>query len=191
MMRRLFFELRYLLGRPRWDTGITPPELIEHLETHPPGRALDVGCGSGTNAIEMARRGWQVIGVDFSSLAVRRARRKARAASLPLEFQRQDATRLEGVRGPFDLILDIGCFHSLSPSDRGRYVGAVAQRLKPGGTLLLYAMVEGPPGGPGHGLDETSLAQILSPRLEMERAVRGEDHGRISAWFTFHRRDAA
>ena len=47
-MRRIFFELRYLLGDVPWDTGVSPPELLDFLDRHPPGRALDLGCGTGT-----------------------------------------------------------------------------------------------------------------------------------------------
>ena len=73
MIRNLLFELRYLLGDTPWDTEISPPELINFLETHPPGRALDLGCGTGTNALTISSYGWEVIAVDASHLAIRRA----------------------------------------------------------------------------------------------------------------------
>ena len=75
---RSWYERAYRRGdSSRWDTGITPPELLALLETLEPGTALDLGCGTGTNAIELASRGWFVTGVDFSSLAIDNARRKA------------------------------------------------------------------------------------------------------------------
>jgi 2-polyprenyl-3-methyl-5-hydroxy-6-metoxy-1,4-benzoquinol methylase len=77
MMQRWFFELRYLFRRTPWDTGITPPEVVAFLDRTPPGRALDLGGGTGTNAVEMARRGWEVTAIDFSSRAVLAARRRA------------------------------------------------------------------------------------------------------------------
>ncbi len=70
--------------QPRWDTGISPPELIAFLESHPASRALDLGCGTGTNAITMAGYGWQVTGVDFVGRAIRAGRRKAKAAASKL-----------------------------------------------------------------------------------------------------------
>ena len=70
MIAGIWWNLSYIFGRPRWDTGITPPELVELVESGqvPPGRALDIGCGRGTNAIYLAQRGFQVVGTDLSGL---------------------------------------------------------------------------------------------------------------------------
>ena len=83
-MRNWSFDLRYLLDQPPWDTEITPPEVVELVEGEgpSPGRALDLGCGTGTNCVYLARHGWEVVGVDFSVLAIRPARRKARRAGV-------------------------------------------------------------------------------------------------------------
>ncbi|MCK7512216.1 MAG: methyltransferase domain-containing protein [Desulfobacterales bacterium] len=68
------FEWRYWRGNTPWDTNITPPEVMEFIAETPPGRALDLGCGTGTNAIALARHGWQATGVDFAPKAVHKAR---------------------------------------------------------------------------------------------------------------------
>ncbi|TFG49883.1 MAG: class I SAM-dependent methyltransferase, partial [Anaerolineales bacterium] len=78
MPGKLFFMLRYLLNDPPWDTGITPPEVYQFLEENSPGRALDLGCGTGTNVITLAEHGWQVTGIDYVPKAIRIARQKAR-----------------------------------------------------------------------------------------------------------------
>jgi len=65
MIRRLLFELRYLREKTPWDTGISPPELLKYLAESSPGHALDLGCGTGTNAITITKHGWQVVGVDL------------------------------------------------------------------------------------------------------------------------------
>ena len=136
------FDLRYLLGRPPWDTAVTPPEVVELIEGKglAPGRALDLGCGTGTNCIYLARHGWEVVGVDFSILAIRRARRKARWAGVDCQFYREDVADLAFLADPFDLALDVGCLHSLPPERWKRYTAEVARLLRPGGLYLLYAV---------------------------------------------------
>jgi Cyclopropane fatty acid synthase and related methyltransferases len=153
-MRALFFELRYLLGRAPWDTGVTPPEVVELVERGdlPPGRALDLGCGTGTNSFYLARHGWEVVGVDFSVVAIRRARRRARRMNLPVRFYRADVTDLGFLTGPFDLALDIGCLHGIPPEGRMRYAAEVGRLVRPGGLYMLYAFFPRPDGPPGRGI---------------------------------------
>ena len=67
------FEWRYWRGTTPWDTNITPPEVKEFIAAAPPGKALDLGCGTGTNAITLAQHGWQATGVDFAPKAIRTA----------------------------------------------------------------------------------------------------------------------
>jgi len=79
--RRMLYNLMYRFGTPRWDTSITPPEVVAVIEGDtaiPSGRALDLGCGSGTNVIYLARHGWEAVGVDFSPVAIAQARQKAK-----------------------------------------------------------------------------------------------------------------
>jgi len=95
MLQRLFFNLWYYFNPP-WDTGITPPEVVEAIEGPEalrPGRALDLGCGTGTNSLYLARHGWNVVGVDLAVRAIRQARRKAEEeAGLTVEFHTADVT---------------------------------------------------------------------------------------------------
>jgi len=127
--------------RPPWDTGITPPELVDFVANHPAGRALDLGCGTGTNAIYLAQRGWQVIAIDFASRAIHQARRKACSCGASVDFRIQDVTALDNILPPFDLILDIGCYHSLPESGQTVYRCNVQRLLGPGGSWLLYAFL--------------------------------------------------
>ncbi len=186
-MRRLFFELKYLLGRPPWDTGVSPPELIEFLENHPPGRALDLGCGTGTNALTIAHYGWQVRGVDYSWQAIRSARKKARASGLPVTFEKGDVTRLDPEQEAYDLILDIGCFHSLPPAGRERYARFVQQALKPGGSYLLYTWLA-PAEEPSTAPTEGGLMRYFAA-LTLISLRKGDDKAghRPSAWLHFAR----
>jgi Methyltransferase domain len=82
LWRRVLYNLMYRFSTPRWDTNITPPEVVAVIEgdaAFPPSRALDLGCGPGTNVIYLAQHGWEAIGVDFSPLAIQQARKKAGA----------------------------------------------------------------------------------------------------------------
>ena len=79
--REFWFNLKYL-GTPRWDTGISPPELLGFIRASRPGRALDLGCGTGTNLLTLARAGWEVTGVDQAGFSILTARRKFRQAGL-------------------------------------------------------------------------------------------------------------
>jgi len=73
--RWIRFNLLYF-PCPPWNTGVYPPELNAFLSEKEPGRALDAGCGTGTNLLTMAQNGWEVIGVDIAWLSVLRARRE-------------------------------------------------------------------------------------------------------------------
>ena len=180
---RLFYNFLYL-GKPPWDTGVSPPELMAFIKTHPPGRALDLGCGTGTNAVTLAVHGWQVTGVDFVGSAIRLARRKARQAGQSVDFRQGNVARLAGVPGPFDLILDIGCFHGLSEQEKAAYVDNLERLLAPDGAFLIYAFFS-TPSNTWSGLKPTDL-DLLSQRLRLAQRQDGLERGSLpSAWFTY------
>ncbi|MBE0410887.1 MAG: class I SAM-dependent methyltransferase, partial [Anaerolineales bacterium] len=135
--RWLLFNLWYF-RQPPWDTGVSPPELMHYIQTHPPGCALDLGCGTGTNAITLANNGWKVTAVDFAKRAIKIARKKAQEAGLEINFLVQDVTNLEKLNGPYDFLLDIGCYHGLPDAARKTYLRNLEQLLKPGGDYLMY-----------------------------------------------------
>lgn len=141
-MRR--YSLAYLLGLTPWERhGRAARAGIEVLldrevgeRSHPPGRALDLGCGRGQYAPALLARGWELVGVDD----VPRAIDAARAQGLDATFVVGDVTDLSRERlGSFDFFLDVGCFQGLGAEDRlaeGRGVTALAG---PGATLLMLA----------------------------------------------------
>src|SRR5512142_1701758 len=121
LFRRLLFHYWYF-GQPPWDTGVSPPELLEFITAHRPGRAIDIGCGTGTNVVTLAQAGWKVTGVDFAPRAIKLARRKVIQAGLQAELSVNDATRLEGIKGSFDFAFDLGCFHTIPAASRDKYL---------------------------------------------------------------------
>jgi SAM-dependent methyltransferase len=190
---RLFFWFAYRRGRARWDTGISPPELVALVESeHPlsPGKALDLGCGTGTNCIYLAQHGWDVSGVDFTARALEKASEKAARTGVMVKFYRGDVTRLGELplRGPFDLLFDLGCFHGLSPQGRAAYARGVAALSKPGTTFLLYAFVPHKIGSRLVGVTEAEVKATFDGLFACEQVDWGSDApGTGSAWYSFRR----
>ncbi|MFF7198670.1 class I SAM-dependent methyltransferase [Streptomyces sp. NPDC008079] len=168
-----------------------------------PGRALDLGCGPGRNAVLLARRGFEVDAVDLSPAAVRWARERARAAGVEgIRFHEGDAFALsEGddgdgmgagagaLSGPYDLVCDSGCFHHLPPHRRISYLALLDRVLAPGGHLALTCFAAGAMGSElpdadfyrdarlhgGLGYTPESLRWIFSGLTEVElRRMRDE-----------------
>lgn len=186
--RRVFFWLAYARAgqkRPRWDTGISPPELVAFCERTPAGRAIDLGCGTGTNVIFLARQGWTVTGVDFIARAVNEARRKVRQAGVEATILQGDATTFQAE--PVNLVLDIGCLAGLDGEARTRYIHNLPGLLLPGGSFLLHGFLH--PTGPfKSGLIPGDLA-LLRERFEVLSWVDSpvEANGRRAFWAEYRR----
>jgi 2-polyprenyl-3-methyl-5-hydroxy-6-metoxy-1,4-benzoquinol methylase len=171
------FEWRYWRGQTPWDTRITPPEVMEFIAGNSPGKALDLGCGTGTNAIMLARHGWQVTGVDFSSKATRQARRKSASEGLEIEFHAADVTDLGMLTGPYDYVLDIGCLFTLKGNDRIKYARELARLLRPQGDYMLYAWLPRPWKGGLWGISVEAVESLLHDAFIRTRLVIGEEKG--------------
>ena len=180
------YDLSYRFTKPNWDQNTVPPEvtaLAEKGDSH--GHALDLGCGTGTHSIYLARHGFTVVGVDFSSKAIDLARRKARQAGINVDFQFGDVTQLAHLHGPFDISLDVGCFHGLSEAERKRYVENLAHLTRPGSVFLLWAVEE--QSHFGIGLDPEEIRHCFASQFVLDDIERGNFHGRSSAWYWFSR----
>jgi len=144
LISNVFFRLMYRRGFTPWDSGVPPPELVSVIEGTrrlATGRALDLGCGTGTTSVYMASKGWQVTGVDFIPRPIRVARAKAASAGESVDFLVGDVTRLHElpIEPGFDLLFDQGCFHSLPDRARPAYVREVSRMAHSGASYLLYA----------------------------------------------------
>jgi SAM-dependent methyltransferase len=199
--RKIFFDLQYRFSKPPWDSGVTPSEVtafVESSSSSSRGRALDIGCGTGTNAIYLAQRGFTVVGIDFAPRAIAVAREKARRAGIAVEFHVGDVTRLDalGAREPFDFALDIGCFHALDVEGRARYAQGLARRTRAGSVFMLYAFSPRPPGEQGHlikirnvGATPAEVQQTFAQHFALTRIEHGSDWDeRASAWYWFTRK---
>jgi SAM-dependent methyltransferase len=185
-LRRLYFGYLYF-RQPPWDTQESPPELLEFIAQHPSGRALDLGCGTGTNVITLAKHGWQVTGVDFVGRAVNKAREKARMAGVSAELLVEDVTKLDLISGKFDLILDIGCFHSLDDDEKLVYIANLNRLTGPGNYYLMYGFIADD-NDSGPGIQESDL-RSLEVNFILSNRIDGTERGqRPSAWFTYQRK---
>jgi SAM-dependent methyltransferase len=141
------WNLAYLRRTP-WDVGGPRPELMRLVESDKlePCRAIDLGCGEGDNVIYLAQQGFDVVGVDISPRAIAKARRKAKAAEVSPTLLVGDVTNLTGIEGPFDLVVDNGCLHSLMFNDEARkaYVRTVLRLTHPGTHYFLRCFVKNP-----------------------------------------------
>ena len=182
------FEWRYWIRRTPWDTSITPPEVMAFLSTAKPGRALDLGCGTGTNAITMAKHGWQVTGVDFSPKAIRSARNKAGRVGLMIDFRVGDVADLHDLSCPYDYALDIGCLFTLREEHRGPYAAGLERLLRPGSPFMLYAWLPRQHRGRPRGMTPEEVKALFRDRFELTRIEFGEEKSGRSAWYWFIKR---
>lgn len=123
-----------------------------------PGRALDLGCGPGRNALHLAALGYEVDAVDLSPAALGWAAERAREAGAEIRFHLGDAFALAETElaGPYDLIYDSGCFHHLPPHRRVSYLALLDRALAPGGHLALTCFAAGD-GGMGSELSDADF----------------------------------
>jgi cyclopropane fatty-acyl-phospholipid synthase-like methyltransferase len=195
-MNRFLYRIMYWLRMTHWDTGETPPEVIEAFQARdiPPGAALDLGCGSGTNAIFMAKQGRQVIGLDFVPEAIREARSKASQAGIDgqAQFKVADVTRLDEMNlPPSAFALDMGCFHGLSLDGQRRYAVGLAKAMVPGGLYMLYTLDPHREAGIKFGMQAETVQAIFAPWFELRRQERGTFWSRGSTWFWMERKEMA
>jgi cyclopropane fatty-acyl-phospholipid synthase-like methyltransferase len=144
---RATFE-NFYAGPAPWDIG-RPQERFVAIADQVTSPVLDAGCGTGEHALFFASRGHRVTGVDFVEEAIRRARAKAAARGLRVEFLVKDATMLGDWGERFVSVIDCGLFHVFSDEDRRRYVAGLAQVVKPGGRLFLMCFSDQEPGNEG------------------------------------------
>jgi SAM-dependent methyltransferase len=159
-------------GTPSWDLGRPQPAVIRAAEAGLFGASvLDVGCGTGQDARMLAARGHVVTGIDFSPRGIERARHgEPTSATFAVADVRDLAAAGFGPgAGTVDTVLDVGCFHALSPGDRSRYLSSVVGALAAGGRLLLFAFSDRNAfaGGPAR-LAEAEIRAVFDEAFEIE-----------------------
>jgi SAM-dependent methyltransferase len=167
MLQRLMFGVMYRIGFTPWEGHALPARLtgaVEGPSALPPGRAIDLGCGTGDTSLYLARHGWDVTAIDFVEAALRKARAKGRAAGARVQWIRGDVTRLGsyGVHPPFHLCVDSGCLHALSDRGRAAYVREVNAVAAPGAVFLIAAFADNPKRRGPRGIAAPEIARLLA-----------------------------
>ncbi len=153
---------------------------------------MDLGCGTGTNTVYLAQKGWDAIGIDFVPRAIDTAKKKAAAAGVSPRLMVGDVTRLTelGIGAGFNLVLDLGCFHSIPDARRDDYVKGVSAVAPSGTTMLLFGFTRGDrPSRLGpRGLARNEVRDRFTPGWELVREQAGRPiAGYDAAWYALRR----
>src|SRR5438094_7134181 len=178
------YDLLYRFGAP-WE-GEARSELVSLVESgrlDPASlpRAIDLGCGSGANSVFLAEHGFDVTGVDFSPVALGKARALAIEHGVTATFVKGDLTaaHIPGVDGPFDLLVDYGTLDDFKGARRDAMAATIIRLAKPGATFLLWCFCAEPsdlplirfdgPSRLGGALPEREIARMFAKDFDIER----------------------
>ncbi|HMO60234.1 MAG TPA: class I SAM-dependent methyltransferase [Roseiflexaceae bacterium] len=192
--RLVRMQERYRTGDMPWDAELPPPEVIALVDRLAPGRLIDLGCGTARASLFLAEHGWQADGVDFVPEAIAMAQRRVADAGLEQRVRLHVAsvTDLGFLDPPYDLAIDVGCFHGMEPDEQQRYAAEVARMLRPGALFLLFAYLH------QHGselLPVSTAAGSVEACFDADFTVAGVVYGETSveghwasAWYELIRR---
>lgn len=185
--------------RPAWDTGRPASELKRMVEQKVlrPCRIVELGCGSGVNAVYLAKQGFEVTAIDVSPTALQAAEERAKKAGVKVNCIQADVLNPPHLE-PFDLIFDRGCYHGVRRQNAGAYLKTLKELCRPGGKVLILAGNANEPGdryGPPR-VDETDLVDDFSAAFDFQqlREIRFDtadpDVQGAWAWLVLLRRKA-
>jgi SAM-dependent methyltransferase len=167
------WDRQYRRGRPVWDSDRPTSELVRTVEVEDirPCRALKLGCGTGSNAVWLARRGFAVTAIDVSPVALLRARDRALRANVAVRYLLGDLRDMGPRGGPYDFVVDCGCFGAVQLADAPGYREALRRLTRPGSLALVLTgndhEPEDPAGPPA--LSEATLRQELGELFDVVR----------------------
>ena len=179
---------------PPWDIGKPQGDLVAVFdEIQITGSVLDLGCGTGENVLELARRGLDAWGLDATPAAIARANQKREARGLEATFVQGDALDLAPLGRTFDTVLDCGLFHVITEEERHRYLRELAHVLRPGGRHMMLGFATNPTGMGPRGYSPEELRAYFAGWREVFirpttfQAVGGR--GPMAAWVSLFVRE--
>lgn len=203
MFSSMTWDERYQAGKDAlpWDTGEPAPELVGYFNSLQklPERVLEIGCGTGTNAIWMAQKGCKVVATDVSPTAIDAAKNKLKEEGVGVDFQVSDIAENSPVPpASVNFVFDRGVYHVMAPEQRMLYIERVAEALDKGGFWLTLAGnadqmraedEEGPPQ-----LKASELIDLAEKKFEIHSLTRGSfvlPNGKVHlAWQVLYQKRA-
>jgi SAM-dependent methyltransferase len=169
------YKLMYRLGVAPWEWRDVPETwgpLFEAENAPPPGRALDVGCGTGRDAVYLTKQGWRVTGIDFSGEALAKAKKRAAREGVEADFRQGDVGRLSefGLEPGYTLLYDFGCIQGLPDEARRGAARGLSELAAPGATLLVFAFKAGRHLFLPRGMDQPDLVSLLGNDWDLEQS---------------------
>ena len=169
------YGLMYRLGLAPWerrDVAGFWRGMLEETDAPEPGRALDIGCGSGRDAVHLAGRGWQVTAVDLVDKALARAKQRAAEEGVEVQWVRGDVGELGrlGLEPGYSLMYDVGCIQGLPDSARTGAAAGLTELAAPGAALILLAFKAARRMVLPRGMDSDDVVALLGHGWALDQA---------------------
>lgn len=174
------FDRAYQSSITPWGDVRVPEEVAALVRDGAPGSVLEFGCGLGRFSRYVAGQGVRATGVDFSAVAIEKARARVAGDARRPEYLVGDVTDLRQLSGPFDAAFDVGCFHCLDTDQQARYASEAHRLLAPGGTVLIWALNEAPSG---QRLSPQVVEGVFAPRFDLREAKASRRRLARSHWY--------
>jgi len=182
------FDKQYSSKFAHWLWGDTriPKELKELVEQKQPKTSLELGCGLGRFSAYLAEQGISAIGIDFSSVAIKKANERLAEVKQKPQLLVGNVTNLVNLTEPFDVAIDIGCFHCLAETAQKKYVSETYRLLKPNSTLLIWALDSSPSD---IKLSPKYIEKVFGTHFFLERSKFSRRRIISSHWYWLIRKD--